>query len=69
MSPAVPTSQPTFSRVSWRAVARHVKCAIWQPVVTPTDVPAGRPRSSTSQRAATSSIAEVAGLGAARAVF
>jgi hypothetical protein len=38
-----------------------VKCAIWQPVTKPTPAPPGRPSSSRTQPAATSSATDSAG--------
>ena len=43
--------------------------AIWQPVTKAKDDRAGRPRSSSTQRPATASRAEVAGVGSASPVF
>ena len=53
--PRSSTSQPARSRTRWRAAARHVKCAIWQPVVRPMLVPSGKPSRSTSHDPTTSS--------------
>ena len=54
-SPSDSTSQPTRSSTAWRAAARHVTCAIWQPVTKANDAVAGIPRRSLSHSPATSS--------------
>ena len=59
--PSASTSQPTRRSTPWRAAARQVKCAIWQPVTKPTPLSRGRSNNSSNQRAATSSSAAVIG--------
>ena len=59
--PSSSTSQPARRRTAWRAAARAVTLAMVAPVVYPTDEPVGRPRSSSSQPAATSSTTAAAG--------
>ena len=47
-SPSRSTSQPTLARTSFRAAARQVACAIWQPVTSANDAVAGIPSKSFS---------------------
>ncbi len=60
-SPSASTSQPRAASTRWRAAARQVTCAIWQPVVSPNEVPAGRPNRSSSQAPTTSSTTDADG--------
>ena len=69
LRPSRSTSHPTPARTWWRAAARQVKCAIWQPVTNPNEESSGRPRSSFSHVPATSSTTLAAGVGRARAAF
>ena len=50
-------------------MASPVKLAIWAPVTSPTDTPAGRPSSSASQAPATSSTTLAAGPSTNRPAF
>jgi hypothetical protein len=59
--PCLSTSQSSCANNAWRAAARPVKLAMVQPVVNPTLDPRGRPKMSTSYRAAMSSTAAAAG--------
>jgi hypothetical protein len=59
--PLCSTSQPRAARSAWRAAARQVTCAIWQPVTNAKPALAGMPRSSFSQPPATSSATAAAG--------
>ena len=68
-SPRSSTSQPARSRTRCRAAARHVTCAIWQPVVRPMLVPSGRPSRSTSQDPITSSTTDADGPAAKSPAF
>ena len=69
VSPSRSTSWPVSARTRWRAAARPVTCAIWQPVTSANEALSGSPSSSASQRPAISSKAAVAGVGSARPVF
>ncbi len=59
--PSRSTSQPARRSTSWRAAARQVKLAMWQPVTKPTVAVAGRPSSSSTQPATMSSSTATAG--------
>src|SRR5215211_2261319 len=59
--PCASTSQPGSRSTAWRAAARQVKCAIWQPVTKPTPQALGRPSRSRIQPATTSSATDRAG--------
>ena len=61
----VPGGASTWCRAATSAVA----CAIWQPVTSANDAPAGMPSSSLSQRPATSSATEADGASSARPAF
>ena len=62
VSPSVATCQPAVCSTASRAAARQVKLDIVAPVTNPTPLPAGSPRTSSSQPLATSSTAEWAGV-------
>ncbi len=62
-------SQSWRASTALRAAASAVTCAIWQPVTSAKDAPAGSPSSSLSQRPAVSSITVIAGVGRVRPAF
>jgi hypothetical protein len=68
-SPSRSTSCPAVASTRWRAAARPVTCAIWQPVTRANDAVGGSPSRSASQPPATSSNAAAAGVGAASPAF
>ena len=59
--PFASTSHPAASRTAWRAAARQVKCAIWQPETRPKLASAGRPSRSMSHAPTASSTTDAAG--------
>jgi hypothetical protein len=62
--PRCSTSQPWRDRTAFRAAARQVTCAIWQPVTKAKLAFGGIPSNSQSQRPTTSSTTAAAGAGA-----
>ena len=60
-SPRASTSHPACRSTSWRAAARQVKFAIWQPVTKPTEDSRGRSASSRIQSQSVSSTTPAAG--------
>src|ERR1700682_5557944 len=68
-SPRFSTSQPLPASNEWRAAARHVACAIWQPVTSAKLEEGGICSNSLSHVPTTSSTIEAAGEHAYRAAF
>src|SRR5687768_13435773 len=63
------TSHPTLASTAWRAAARHVTWAIWQPVTSEYEADEGRPSTSLSHMPQTSSTTAAAGLQAYNPAF
>src|SRR6185436_9213881 len=63
------TSQPASLNTAWRAAARQVKCASWQPEVNANEASSGRPNNSFSHAPAISSTTAAAGPHAYNAAF
>ena len=68
-SPCSSTFHPRFCKRAWRAAARQVTCAIWQPVTNAKLAVGGKRRISFSQSPAISSTIAADGLHAASAAF